>query len=314
MNTEEAAREIVVLVVDDSPIDRRLAGAIVEKSAEWKAAYASNGVEALAAIKREQPDIVLTDMQMPEMDGLELVAEIRQQFPLIPVILMTAHGSEDIAIQALRQGAASYVPKRILAQELAPTIESVLAVVAVDQRRRRVLAYLRKSNLHFELPNDPALVPPLVLMLQENLLGMNLCDETGRIRLGIALEEALVNAMYHGNLEVSSDLRRDSDRPYLEMIERRRRLAPFKDRVIRVDATLGPDEAVFVIADEGPGFDPNQLPDPTNPSNMEVTSGRGLLLIRTFMDSVAYNAQGNQITLRKRREPPVKRVDRGKRP
>src|SRR5262249_53083934 len=265
------------------------------------------------AIQRDQPDVVLTDMQMPEMDGLELVAEVRQQFPPIPVILMTAHGSEDIAIQALRQGAASYVPKRILAQELVATIEAVLAGVAVDQRRRRVLDNLSRSELRFELPNDPALVPPLVLLLQEHLHGMKLCDETGRIRLGIALEEALVNAMYHGNLEVSSDLRRDGDRPYLEMIERRRRTPPFRDPIIRVTATLAPHEAGFVVADEGPGFDPSTLPDPTDPTNLDATSGRGLLLIRTFMDSVTYNAKGNQITLQKRREPPAKAApDRAK--
>ncbi len=302
MTTASAPHDITVLVVDDSPIDRRLAGAIVEKGSEWKAAYACNGVEALTALKRDKLEIVLTDLQMPEMDGLELVAEIRHQFPLVPVILMTAHGSEDIAIQALRQGAASYVPKRILAQELVPTIEAVLSVAAVDQRRRRVLECLTASQFHFQLGNDPALIPPLVTMLQENLHGMKLCDETGRIRMGIALEEALVNAMYHGNLEVSSELRRDGDRPYLELIEQRRRMAPFKDRLIRVDASLARDEAVFVIGDEGPGFDPSTLPDPTDPSNLEVTSGRGLLLIRTFMDAVSYNDHGNQITMRKRRE------------
>jgi CheY-like chemotaxis protein len=302
MSSEATSRHTLVLVVDDSPIDRRLAGAIIERSSEWKAAYATNGVEALAAMKREKPDVVLTDLQMPEMDGLELVGEIRQQHPPIPVILMTAHGSEDIAIQALRQGAASYVPKRVLATELVPTIETVLAVVAVDQRRRRVLEHLIKSDLQFELTNDPALIPGVVLMLQESLQGMKLCDETGRIRLGIALEEALVNAMYHGNLEVSSDLRRDGDRPYLEMIERRRRLPPYKDRIVRVAAKLDRDEGIFVISDQGPGFDPSALPDPTDPANLEVTSGRGLLLIRTFMDAVSYNAEGNQITMRKCRE------------
>src|SRR4051812_8454158 len=83
-----------VLVVDDSAIDRHLAGAIVQKQEGWKASFAGNGVEALASLKSQQPDLVLTDMLMPEMDGLELVQAIRSQYPLLPVILMTAHGSE----------------------------------------------------------------------------------------------------------------------------------------------------------------------------------------------------------------------------
>src|SRR5262249_52591502 len=94
-----------VLVVDDSVIDRHLAWAIVETLPGWKARFASNGIDALAAIKQQAPDLVLTDMLMPEMDGLELVQSIRLQHPLIPVILMTAHGSEDVAIQALQRGA-----------------------------------------------------------------------------------------------------------------------------------------------------------------------------------------------------------------
>ena len=112
-----APQASVVLVVDDSPVDRRLAGGILEKS-HYQAAYAGNGVEALAALEHQLPSVVLTDLQMPEMDGLELVEAIRNKYPLVPVILMTAHGSETIAIQALQRGAASYVPKKDLATDL----------------------------------------------------------------------------------------------------------------------------------------------------------------------------------------------------
>ena len=52
-----------------------------------------------------------------------------------------------------------------------------------------------------------------------------------------------------------------------------------------------------MIRDEGPGFDPTKLPDPTDPANMEKASGRGLLLIRTFMEEVRHNDQGNEITM-----------------
>jgi anti-sigma regulatory factor (Ser/Thr protein kinase) len=55
--------------------------------------------------------------------------------------------------------------------------------------------------------------------------------------------------------------------------------------------------ARFVIRDEGPGFDPHKVPDPTDPENLERESGRGLLLMRSFMDSVAYNPTGNEVTL-----------------
>jgi anti-sigma regulatory factor (Ser/Thr protein kinase) len=57
----------------------------------------------------------------------------------------------------------------------------------------------------------------------------------------------------------------------------------------------------ITICDEGPGFDPSSLPDPTDPENIGKISGRGLLLIRTFMDDVKFNDSGNEITLFKRK-------------
>ena len=63
-----------------------------------------------------------------------------------------------------------------------------------------------------------------------------------------------------------------------------------------------PTEARYVIRDEGPGFDLNRVPDPTDMSNLERISGRGLLLINTFMDEVRHNKAGNEITMVKRRE------------
>ena len=59
-------------------------------------------------------------------------------------------------------------------------------------------------------------------------------------------------------------------------------------------------EAVFVVRDEGPGFDPNSLPDPTDPENLLKPSGRGIMLIRTFMDAVSFNEKGNEVTMVKR--------------
>ena len=61
------------------------------------------------------------------------------------------------------------------------------------------------------------------------------------------------------------------------------------------------DEVTVIIRDEGPGFDPNSIPDPTDPANLENVSGRGLLLINAFMDEVTHNEVGNQITMIKRK-------------
>lgn len=297
-----------VLVVDDSPLDRRLAGGILEKRSGLNVEYASNGVEALEKIQKSPPDAILSDLQMPELDGLELVGAVRSRYPLIPVILMTAHGSEDIAVQALARGASSYVPKAKLALELPDVLESVLAISKADRHNERLGECLKLSTNDFILENDTGLVYPLVDHCQRLVTRMRLCDETGRIRIGIALEEALLNALYHGNLELTAEQLREARSGLMEnghgvnAIEERRGKSPYRDRRIHFHVSVSTEEARFVIRDEGPGFKPNDVPDCTDSENLERESGRGLLLMRTFMDEVDFNPTANQVTLVKRRE------------
>ena len=298
-----------VLIVDDSPVDRRLAGGLLARhptqgdgGLDVKVVYANNGREALEVIAREKPDLVLTDMQMPEMNGLELVEAIRSQHPLVPVILMTAHGSEELAIQALQRGASSYVPERNLATDLVETVEGILSTSLHGANKQRLLECLTQTESQFVLENDPALIPPLLGHLRESVMRMNLCDETGLIQVSVALGEALANAMYHGNLEVTSDVRERSEAEYQTLIADRRHQKPYRERRVYVTSKESLAEVRYVIRDEGKGFDPTGLPDPTDPSNLEKTTGRGLLLIRTFMEEAFHNETGNQLTMVKRRE------------
>ena len=79
-------------------------------------------------MKESPPDVVVTDVQMPEMDGLEFVTAARDLHPDVPVILMTAHGSERCALEALERGAASYVPKSQLVDTLLASVMQVLSL------------------------------------------------------------------------------------------------------------------------------------------------------------------------------------------
>jgi CheY-like chemotaxis protein/anti-sigma regulatory factor (Ser/Thr protein kinase) len=293
-----------VLVVDDAPVDRLMTGALIDQMPGWRALYAESGEEALAAMARERPRIVLTDLNMPGMDGLALVAEVRRLYPAVPVVLMTAYGNEEIALQALREGAASYVPKKSLERDLASTLERVAAAALVERGHQRLLERLARAELHFVLDNDRDMVAPLVAHMRNYLTRLGLCDETVTTRVCIALEEALLNAMLHGNLELSSDLRQDGEEPYYRLADERRGMVPFRDRQVFYSARLSRAEVHVTIRDEGPGFDPSTLPDPTDPANLGRIGGRGLLLIRTFMDSVTHNPAGNEITLVKRGKQP----------
>ena len=288
-----------ILLVDDDRSHAEEFGVLL-RNAGCDVILAGNGREAMDLLRRDLPDIVLTDLEMPVIDGPELVRAIRRDYPALPVILMTATGSEEVAAKALRQGAASYVRKRSLAQEVVRTLGSVLAVVRALPQQEPVLGCLTENQLVFVLDNDPAQVPPLLGYLEQVASLLHPCDRTERIRVGIALHEALLNAIQHGNLELSSDLRQENEGVFRDLGEERRRQSPYQDRRVHVRASLSRSEAVYVVEDEGPGFDPTTIPDPTDPANLERIGGRGMMLIRTFMDEVEHNERGNRITLRKR--------------
>lgn len=290
-----------LLLVEDSPVDQRWVGELVARQLGWDVHLAADADEALVRLRGGGDDLVLTDLVLPGMDGLQLLRTIRDEFPRVPVVLMTAFGSEELAIKALRQGAANYVPKRALARDLVRALTEVADALRADAGQERLLGCLKGVDKHFDLRNDPGLVPPLISHVQAYFQPLELGDDNVRLRVGIALEEAVLNGMYHGNLELSSDLREDGTLTYYELAAQRRNLPPYQDRRLHLEAHLSREEARFVVRDEGPGFDTANLPDPTDPANLEKCSGRGLLLIRTFMDEVRYNASGNQITLIKRR-------------
>ncbi len=290
----------VVLIVDDNAVDRQRAAHIVEQVG-MKTRFATNGKEALASMQQRLPDVVLTDLLMPEMDGLELVEQIKRDYAATPVILMTAHGSEEIAVKALRVGAASYVPKLVLARDLANTIRDVLTIASTRRGEQQALSCLQKGELYFVVGVEQGAHEPLVGYLQNELRKWRFCGDADLIRIGTALHEAFINAVEHGNLELPSDLRDDMDGEYHRLADVRRGELPYCERKVHVQASFTRDELQVVIRDEGPGFDPSCLPDPTIPENIGKISGRGLLLIRTFMDDVRFNETGNKIILIKNR-------------
>jgi CheY-like chemotaxis protein len=290
-----------ILVVDDSAVDRRLAAELLKKAGHDPVS-ASSAMEALEAIGERLPDVVLTDLIMPEISGLELVKRISESWPAVPVILMTAHGSEELAVEALRSGAASYVPKRNLARDLGETVQDVLAVAHAKRNEQQTFDCLLQSESRFALDCELVHVEALIGHLQDWLKQMKICGEAQLIRVGAALHEALVNAIEHGNLELDSKLREDPRGAYYRLAKARSQQPPYCDRRVHVVASFTRSQATFTVQDEGPGFDPSILPDPRDPANLEKVSGRGLLLIRTFMDDVRFNERGNQITMVKRRD------------
>ncbi len=134
------------------------------------------------------------------------------------------------------------------------------------------------------------------------LAGIRFCDSTERMHAGLAVEEALLNALLHGNLELDKAEVQEARKLLrqgivADCIKKRGAEPPFCDRRTRVDADLTLDAAKFTVRDEGAGFDTSIVPQKRDPSTLGGDEGRGMVLVRNFMDEVEYNAKGNEVTM-----------------
>jgi len=169
-----------------------------------------------------------------------------------------------------------------------------------DLRQQELQQVWCKTTSEFILGNQPSAVAAVVAYVRETLPKIGFADENAILRICGAFTESLDNALHHGNLELSSDLREGSGSSWHAAIAQRRLISPYKDRRIFVFLEMSKTEVAITIRDEGPGFDHTQLPDPTDECNLERCSGRGVFLVRNLMDEVRFNEQGNEITLIKR--------------
>jgi DNA-binding NtrC family response regulator len=132
-----------IVAVDDDSICRFLLEAHL-KGAGFTAVPASNGVEALAILQRQHVDLIISDLVMPEMDGLKLLEQVQKLYPEIPIIVITAHGSVESAVEAMRRGAYDYLEKPYNPDDLRITIQRALDYQHVKRENEQIKGLLRE--------------------------------------------------------------------------------------------------------------------------------------------------------------------------
>ncbi|MEN9578278.1 MAG: hypothetical protein RJA70_1287 [Pseudomonadota bacterium] len=139
-----------ILVVDDEA-NARNALAEILRDEDYLVETAADGFKALPKLEDFRPELVLTDLKMPGMDGVELMAKVRAHDPEVGVVIMTAFGAVDTAVQAMRQGAADYLTKPLNADELllvlARTLERYRLRKETQQLRERLEERFRFENI-----------------------------------------------------------------------------------------------------------------------------------------------------------------------
>lgn len=141
------------------------------------------------------------------------------------------------------------------------------------------------------------LIPKLRDRLMRSLTEYQVVTGKREVQFCMALEEALNNAFYHGNLELSSKLKEDGSSRFIELAAERELLAPWSGRSVQVTELVSAFGLWLTIQDSGNGFDVQSVVDRCNDPEMILASGRGLMLMRAFADEMFFNRQGNEVTL-----------------
>jgi two-component system response regulator AtoC len=137
-----------ILIVDDEEQMRELLAKVLERDG-YQVTTASDGGQAMAILEKEPVDLVVTDVRMPGLDGMEALTGIKELNPEIVVIIMTAFGSIDQAVQAVKEGAYDYIDKPFKIDEMLLTIKKALE----ERRLRHEVSTLRQelhTRYHFE--------------------------------------------------------------------------------------------------------------------------------------------------------------------
>jgi len=287
-----------ILIVEDDFGSREFLFNLI-KLEGYDVRQAVNGEDGLEVYHEYHPNLIICDIQMPKMDGLEMLNRLREEKEDVIFIITTAFGSEDYAIDALRLGANNYLKKPIDRKSLIGLIKKYQAIIEsrllAQKAEGRVVEKALKIEFDTHFEHIPAIVGQL---LSEISLKFNDSDKTN-IELG--LDELIANSIEHGNLEISFEdkvIALDSN-TMSELYAKKMQIPEIANRKILVDFMQKPDYCEWIITDQGKGFDWKSIPDPTQGAQLMELNGRGIFITNFLFDELEYMGKGNQVRIRK---------------
>jgi len=176
--------EALILVADDHQEIRDFLEEVLTKLGGFQVKSVGDGLSALSLVQELKPDLVITDQQMPNLKGLELIRRVRQNYPFLPVILITGESSEKLAIEAVRVGATDYLTKPFDPDQLLRVIDNCL------ENAEKLMGFVRETAqvliAHDPTPEQDIKIEPTPSETRESS-GMSELDEVLRIAVDTAV-------------------------------------------------------------------------------------------------------------------------------
>jgi two-component system response regulator AtoC len=135
-----------ILIVDDDPNQSGILRDILTFEG-FTVQAATSAEQAIAAVRRDPPQVILSDLRMPDMDGLELFRRVRSESPEIMFVIMTAHATVDTALQAMKEGVTDYITKPINSRELVKTLEKALELQSLKRENKTLKEKIEEAKI-----------------------------------------------------------------------------------------------------------------------------------------------------------------------
>lgn len=287
-----------ILILEDDHASRTYLTSLLSLN-NYDCKAAENGEEGLEIFDEFRPDIILSDIQMPRMSGLEFLQTIRRDNSDAIVIMITAYGSEDYAIKAFRDGANNYLKKPIYEDELLALLRKYEPIIRQKSITNSIPSLVLQRSFTMKFDSDVDLIPAVVDFLIEETGSMFSKDELINVELGLV--ELIMNAVEHGNLNITPKEKTKAlelnnlHELYVERMADER----YKDRKVTVLYNQNNESCEWMISDQGNGFDYEDLPDPTSSDNLLDMSGRGIFISKFMFDTLEYMGKGNIVKIKK---------------
>ncbi|NOZ35851.1 MAG: response regulator [Chlorobi bacterium] len=287
-----------VLIVEDDYASRLFLESLLDSNG-YEFRSAENGIEGLNVFEEYNPDIVFTDIKMPIMDGLELLEAIRDKNSDAIIVIVTAFGSENYAIQALHLGANNYLKKPVSGQELLRLLKKYKAIISGKYSPESLPGKLIVRTFSLEFKTEFSKIPKIVdkIMIESAIE----IDDSEKVNIELGLVELITNAIEHGNLNISYiEKQKALDSGNLsELFDERMHNEELKNRKIKVDFFTDDEKYQWTITDEGEGFDWKIIPDPTDREHILELNGRGIFISNFLFDKIEHFGNGNIVTATK---------------